>query len=410
MAGSSQKTVVVVNDNAFVQGGAAKVAIGEAVGLAARGHNVVFFAASGPPDPALVGHPNLEAVCLRENYDVAKQPTLVHATRGIWDREAQRAFANLLRKHDPRSTVVHYHMVREQLTASVYSPAFDLGFPVVVTPHEYNIGCPYGGFFDYAQKRCCELRGLSGACLRSHCNEGAYARKLWFYAKGKVQQKVAHVPDRVKHWIFIGTFIRERLRPYLPAGAVEHLVRNPIEVSDEGCRVATEDSPFVFVGRLTVEKDPVTFARAAKALGVPAVFIGDGYLADEVRKANPDAQMVGWVDRAGVKEWMKRGRALVFPSIWYEGQPLTVQEAAALGLPTIASDKCAARDDVEDGVNGLIFEGGNVDDLAAKMIVLQDTASANKMGEEAHRRFWADPPTVQKHLDGLESVFAEVLA
>ena len=31
----------------------------------------------------------------------------------------------------------------------------------------------------------------------------------------------------------------------------------------------------------------------------PAVFIGDGYLADEVRKANPDAQMVGWGGRAG---------------------------------------------------------------------------------------------------------------
>ena len=60
------------------------------------------------------------------------------------------------------------------------------------------------------------------------------------------------------------------------------------------------------------------------------------------------------------------------PSIWFENSPLTIQEAGLAGVPVIASDLGAMPELVDDGVNGLLFEARNADDLRAKMKRLLD--------------------------------------
>jgi glycosyltransferase involved in cell wall biosynthesis len=45
----------------------------------------------------------------------------------------------------------------------------------------------------------------------------------------------------------------------------------------------------------------------------------------------------GRLPAADVAQLMKEARALVFPSRWYEGQPMVVLEAFAAGLPVLAS-------------------------------------------------------------------------
>lgn len=404
------KTVVLVNDNAFVQGGAAKVAIGEALLLADAGIKVVFFAASGPPDPRMQDHPNIEIRCIRGEYDIRQLGGLTLATRGLWDVFSRREMARLLDGLDPDSTIVHVHMIREQLSASVYRPILDEDFPVVVTLHEFNIGCPYGGFFDYTAGSICTRKGLSMECMLARCNNGSYGRKLWFFAKGKLQQKKAGVPGRIADWICISEKSKRVLEPYLPQGSEVHFVDNPVEASNLGPRKLPTNAPFLYLGRLTVEKDPVTFARAAKLLGVPAVFVGDGPLVDDIRVANPDADCKGWLSKEQVVEQLRHARALVFPSVWYETLGLTVQEAAAAGVATITSDVCVPADLVVEGVTGSIFKAGDVDDLAAKLRLFMDDAEASRMGQNAFDRYWSNPLTPERHRDRLIEVYGLILS
>ncbi|HMS57148.1 MAG TPA: glycosyltransferase family 4 protein [Fimbriimonadaceae bacterium] len=404
------KTVVMVNDNAFVQGGAAKVAIGEALLLADLGIKVHFFAASGPPDPRLASHPNIETHCIRGEYDIRQVGGLTLATRGLWDVFARREMARLLDRFDPTTTLVHVHMVREQLSASVYRPILDADFPIVVTLHEYNIGCPYGGFFDYTAGAICKRKGLSTECLLARCNNGSYGRKLWFFAKGKMQQTKAGVPGRIADWICISEKSRSVLEPYLPTGAEVHFVDNPVEAVDLGMREFKPGSPFLFLGRLTVEKDPVTFAKAAYLLKTPAVFVGDGPLTDDVRKANPDAVLTGWLPKEQVVEHLRGARALVFPSVWYETLGLTVQEAAASGVATITSDVCVPADLVIPGVTGSIFKAGDVDDLASKMTDFLSDQEAARMGHNAYEKYWDNPLTPERHRDRLVEVYGRILS
>ena len=58
---------------------------------------------------------------------------------------------------------------------------------------------------------------------------------------------------------------------------------------------------------------------------------------------------------------------LVVPSIWYENSPLVIQEAFAAGIPVMASNLGGMAEAIRDEVDGLLFERGDVEDLAGKL-------------------------------------------
>ncbi len=67
--------------------------------------------------------------------------------------------------------------------------------------------------------------------------------------------------------------------------------------------------------------------------------------------------------------------------------PIKLVEAMALGKPVVVPDLAAFRDEVEDGVSGLLFRAGDVDSLAAALRRLAaDPALATRLGEAARTR------------------------
>ena len=61
----ADKKIILVYDFAFINGGAAKVAITEAIALAERGYDVTFFAGVGPVDEKLKSA-GVKVVCLEQ--------------------------------------------------------------------------------------------------------------------------------------------------------------------------------------------------------------------------------------------------------------------------------------------------------------------------------------------------------
>jgi glycosyltransferase involved in cell wall biosynthesis len=140
------------------------------------------------------------------------------------------------------------------------------------------------------------------------------------------------------------------------------------------------------------------------------VFVGEGPLQGEIQATNPDARITGWVDADRVRAEMSSARMLVYPSLLRETQGLTVLEAAALGVPAIVPDGCAARDSVVDGVTGLWFRSGDLISLQSKLRALAgDPALAQALGVAAYERFWRDPPTLERHARKLEAVYGAML-
>jgi len=251
---------------------------------------------------------------------------------------------------------------------------------------------------------------MSIACIANNCDSRNYAQKLWRVGRQAVQNRFGSIPDGIGHFITVSDYSESIMRPLLPANSRFFRVRNPIDVEKLPPSANADHDAFTFVGRLSPEKGASVFAAAAQQARVRGRFVGSGGEQGRITAINPAAELRGWLDRPGVVHAMQSSRAIVFPSLWHETQGMVVLEAAALGVPAIVSDSCAAREAIVDGETGLLFQSGDASDLAAKLTLLdRDPALAARLGRMAYEGYWSDPSTLEMHADQLIACYAEIM-
>jgi len=401
------KVVIVVEKN-DMGGGAQKVALMSALGLAERGIDVTIFSGNAQPDDHVVGNSHISNVCIDEPsfWDLPHKHRRLK--RLLWSDRAAEELAKLLEKHSYYDTIVHIHTFGQKLTASVVTCALDMCFATILTCHEYSAACPTHVFYNYPDETVCTKRPLSLDCITSQCHQSRT------YKLGNVAQKYAtkhflKMQRRLPHAIFLSKLSHDVLRPNFSPRLTAHWLRNPQDLRHLPPADVAANESFVFVGRLVPEKAPALAAEAAKIAGVPIVFCGDGPERTRVLAANPQAEITGWLPAEGVFDRIRAARALVMPSIWYECAPLVAVEAQSQGLPVISSDSCATREAVEEGVTGYTFRSKDVQDLAAKMTLLKDPVHAASLGAAAYEKVWQDPPTTSDHIDKLLEIYRGML-
>ena len=397
--------ILIVNDFASITGGASRVALKSAIGLAKAGQEVRVFAGAGPIDPELTAS-GVEVSCL-DHEVFQRRPAGAALREGLWDCGARDAFGAVLSSYDPSDTVVHVHTNRDVLSASVPGLAIERGFPVVYTCHEYFIGCPYGAFFDQRLGVRCPERGGSFGCWTRPCNGRAVHKKLWSMTRSVMHER-AGIPGRIEHFVLVSDFSRQILEPYLPKGAHLHRVDNPVEMDQRPAKQVELGQPFVAVGGLTEGKNPIRIAEAANKAGYRVKFVGKGPLEEELR-SGPNADVAGWADEASLIASYRGARALVFVPIWPETQGLVVYEAAAQGLPTIVARDCAAAEFIERNDAGILVASDSIAEIADAMTRLQDDDLARRLGANAYLAFWSNPPTMGRHVEEILALYHQAL-
>lgn len=143
-------------------------------------------------------------------------------------------------------------------------------------------------------------------------------------------------------------------------------IRSALGVAESACL-------FVYVGRLEAYKGVGLLLQAFEQLEVPDVgllIVGDGACRSMVETAEAKDERIRYVGRrdfAGVAEAFAISDVAVVPSE-FEPWGLVVNEAMAVGLPVIASDRVGAVDDlVVDGESGLVVDAGSITSLQDAM-------------------------------------------
>jgi len=140
----------------------------------------------------------------------------------------------------------------------------------------------------------------------------------------------------------------------------------------EGLSISMDETVLLTVSRLTHDKgyrEMIEAARMLHCAGHQFTFLAAGSGKDEeaIRRHIGRAEMhgvfrlLGWRD--DVADLYCAADVFVFAS-HREGLPIAPIEAMASGLPVVLSDIPGCREEVEDGVSGLIFATGNVKELA----------------------------------------------
>lgn len=400
--------MVVVSDSAKISGGAEKVALTSAIALAEHGVPTTAFTGTGPADERLLGVSNLRVVTTghRAFYEIESKAAAMRQV--LWNKEAATMFEEATAELDPATTIVHLHSYLRVVSGSVLASAIRRGFRVVVTLHDYGLACPNMGFYDYKERVICHRQPLSISCLTTNCTLKGYVNKAGLVARAVVLERRVRWRNAVKHFVAVSISSGEIMRPYIGDAEI-HLVLNPVDVEfGEPINVAANKA-LMFAGKLDAQKDPVRLAVAAKAVGMPVVFVGTGDLMEEVAEANPEARLTGWVTPPEVRAEQLQARALVMTSRWYEAAPLVIFDALAAGLPVVVADTCCGREFVTDGETGFIYESSRPDGLEVVLERLKDDETVARLGKTAHERFWENPPTMAKHVQGLLDVYQKAL-
>ncbi len=363
------------------------VAIMQAEAMAARGHEVVLFSAVPGEHSRLNGVRYVHC----SQQDLLSHPQrAAAAVQGIWNAQAAAHLQHLISEIGSQGLVAHLHSWSKALSTSVLPVLRKAGIPIVCTLHDSFVACPNGGFFDYRESRPCTRMPMSLSCMKCNCDARNYGHKLWRLGRQWVQQHVGGLPEGIDRFIVVSEFSHRLLAPYLPANTPVSVVSTPIEMQRTPPLSLVERKDTVFVGRMAPEKGVSLYVDACREAGLAPRFLGDGELAPWVRKHSPSADISGWLPVGEMRARLQRAQLLAFPTRAYEAQPLSVLEAAALGVPFIVSAHCAASDYVRASGGGLLLNSDDPLELAQLMrSLLDDPGEMKRLGDNAHRWFWA---------------------
>lgn len=401
---------VIISDFGSVNGGAAKVAIESARGLAEAGVEVVFACAIGPVSDRL-DHPRI-TVARYPGEEVWQVGSRIAAARqGIWNAAAHEFLSALLARQPRGDTLVHLHQWTKAFSPAAVAAAGSSGLPVAITMHDYFSFCPVGSYFDYKAGAPCQQKPMSAGCVTANCDRASYVHKLVRVAR-QWRSDEAMRSLRAPLFIHVSDFARRFAEPFLPKQARHVVVENMMEATRREPADVAGNHHAAFVGRLTREKGVLVLAQAAREAGLALRFVGDGddEVKADVRRLNPDAQITGWLDADAVRAELRAARCLVAPSLWYETGPLTVGEAMAQGVPAIVPRTIGAAGRVRDGIDGLVLPAVAPEPLAEALTFLRDDAFAARLGRAAYEAYWAEPPTLRRHVEALLNGYGSAFA
>ncbi len=118
------------------------------------------------------------------------------------------------------------------------------------------------------------------------------------------------------------------------------------------------------------------FAKALREWNGPPISLalaGNGALQEEMKELSRSLGIEDHVNFLGYVREMQELYACCQAAVTtsrMEGLPFNVMEAICCGLPVIASDVKGHRELITHGVNGLLFEDGNVEQLACRILQL----------------------------------------
>ena len=281
------------------------------------------------------------------------QTHVIHTERpfniATWPRVRQ-----LLR--DERIDLVHAHGTRAH--SNTFWAARKLGLPVIYTVHGWSFHLDQAPLarktYQLAEKLLMRQAGVTICVSESNRRDGLEFSKM----------------DRtvvIKNGINL-----QRFNPSLHT----YNVRAELDIAPDVVLVG-------YIARITAQKDPLTLLRAVAALpaslNVKFLLVGNGDLKAEAQQLARElgiASRIIFTDfRQDIPDVLQALDIFCLPSLW-EGLPIGILEAMAMGKPVIASSIEATKEIIEHGVNGLLVPIKSPDKLAA---AIQQLATSKEL-------------------------------
>jgi glycosyltransferase involved in cell wall biosynthesis len=316
------------------------------------------------------------------------------AASAIWSRRTVARVQSLISDFQP--DVLHVHNLFPTLSPAVLR----LEVPTVVTLHNYRMLCLPAVFL--RKGTVCEdclgkapWRGVLHRCYRnSALGSATLATSLSLH-------RAVHTFDRPVHFLAVSEFVRSK---HIQAGWDPERISVQPNFVPSMPRRRQPGRYFVFVGRLSPEKGLDRLLPQWHRVPGKLVIVGDG---DERARleslATGDVEFRGSIDPSDVPAVLAGARALLLPSICYEGAPRTVVEAFACGVPVIVN-AMGALPTIVPRTAGIVVAPSEPDGWVGAAARLLDDGVSERLGVGALAE-WEKRFSPAQALRGLEAAY-----
>ena len=334
------------------------------------------------------------------------------AATSIHNPWAQRRLSAAIAQFHPE--VIHIHNLFYVASPAILNTARRLGVPVVMTLHNYRLLCINAQLL--RNKKPCELcvhSTFPWAGLRHRCFGDSYFKSLQVGLITSTHKLLGTWQQGVARYLCLTPFAQAKILDSSLQLRPEQVLLKPNFVEDRGTGLPEDRENFyLFVGRLSEEKGVETLLQAFAELPYPLKIAGAGEGETQVKafaEKYTHISYLGALPTEQIAALLKKCRALIFPSIWYEGLPMTILEAFAAATPVIASNMPNIRDIVRHGYNGLHFEAASAESLCREVRYFEEAQGELRMLYTQARQSYEAYYSPAKNLEMLENIYKEVI-
>ncbi|WP_158799978.1 glycosyltransferase [Pedobacter sp. L105] len=303
--------------------------------------------------------------------------------------------------------LIHIHNLHFSGSAAVIYAARNTKVPVVMTLHNYRLICPSGSLYHHNKLF---LSSIASGFPWKAVKEGVYQNSsliTFWVALSMYIHEQSGTWNSVDRFIVLGEHSKD-LFSYsrLSAHADRMVVKPNFCYPSPNSTAVTNDSFYLYVGRLTEEKGvPVLLDAFAKSK-LPLIMVGTGpleKLVTEFTSRHPNISFLGEQKKEKVFKLLDKAAALIFPSVWYETFGMVIIEAFSKGIPVITSDLGNMKNLVTHQFNGLTFKAGNSNDLIAKVdyyqaLVIEDKQNYSRNAKSTYMKNYAPERNLEQLL------------
>lgn len=381
---------------------------------APSGENTVFDA-----EKKLLQKNNVTIAEILRHSDHIRRQSVLGQVKGAlstpWNPFTYAEVTKVIRRQQPE--ILHVHNSFPLFSNAIFHSAKNTSTATVLTLHNYRTFCAAAIPLRLGQT-CTECLDKKSAlpALKYGCYRNSRLATLPLFASIALHRFIGTWQNHVDAFIALTDFQKDLLvKAGLPKDRVHvkpHFYPNPPAPLQWSEREATA----LFVGRLGEEKGVRFLLEAWKKWGDGAPqleLIGDGplrkQLENDAGRSSTRILFHGQLSFDETQHRIAKSRLLILPSICFEGFPMVIREAFALGVPVAASSLGSMPCLVEDGVNGCLFAPGDVDNILEKIKDIWLNSGRLCQMSQAARRTFEEKYSESENLKALLGIYESAI-
>ena len=306
---------------------------------------------------------------------------LVAGIKSLYNPATEKLLKAKITKFKP--DVIHVHNFFPLLSPSIFYAAAKNNIPVVLTLHNYRLICS-NALFLRNEKVCtkCLHKRIAFPAIYHRCYRNSHLQSLASVMTFSTHNLLKTWNNKIDKFIVLSNFAKKKFVSSKININEDNIIVKPNFVYDQGISQQKRQDFYLYVGRLSKEKGIDVMLNAFSQIDYKVKIIGDGPFKDKVEefvKKRDNIEYLGYLDRTEIYNQLKISKALISPSIIFEGLPLTIIESFSTGTPVITSDIGAMGEMVNDGVDGLKFKVNDSSSLIQKLRQFEEELSGSDL-------------------------------